>query len=515
MLHHVLDEIVVPREAGRFVARARPGRDELTNGITRLLREDLGRVFRPHAIERAGPQRHRERSRDAGEHGQEYRPRDARTQAGALSSGRDHLRRRRLASRERGGQRIAARQRGGHRERRGGTTIGLGLQTAENGPLDRRVERTHHAGRRGDRSVFVLTDELRHRRRGKRAAAREELIDDEAQRKDVAPGGDLASEELLGRHVRRRARTDILDPPNRGQAEVHHAHSAGAVEHDVGRLQIAMDDAALMGGGESRAQLARDVGGFVFRESANPAERAREVFPVDVLHREIQEAVGLADVVDAAHVGVGDLPRGAHLVVKLSEAHRIVAERFRQELQRDRLAEAQIVRPIHLPHPAAAEETDDPVAAVEQRAGSKAPVADRIRRGEPAARRRFPGGRRCPSREAAGRQSGRLARAHRQRVRSGRTSARRTEPGRVRQDRAAARAHHAGIMTCEGQELITPSCKALHARRSRKCLAKIARYRASLNPCCDIFVTDFVSIRTQLALDHPCRRNVNSALIGR
>ena len=83
-------------------------------------------------------------------------------------------------------------------------------------------------------------------------------------------------------------------------------------------FEIAMDDAALMGGGESRAQLARDVGGFVFGESANPAQRAREVFPVDVLHREIQEAVGLADVVHAAHVGVGDLPRGAHLVVELS-----------------------------------------------------------------------------------------------------------------------------------------------------------------------------------------------------
>ena len=147
VLRHILDEIVVPLEAGRFVARARR-RDQLTNGITRLLREHLGRVFRPHAIERAGPQRHPERCRDAGEHRQEHRPRDARTEAGALSRGRDHLRRRRLASRERRGQRIAARQRRGHRERRGRPPIGIGLQTAQNGALDRRVDRTHHARRR-------------------------------------------------------------------------------------------------------------------------------------------------------------------------------------------------------------------------------------------------------------------------------------------------------------------------------------------------------------------------------
>ncbi len=262
----------------------------------------------------------------------------------------------------------------------------------------------------------MLADQLRHRRGAERAAAGEELVDDEAERKDVALRGDLPPKELLGRHVGRCPRTDVFDPPNRGQTEIHDAYPAIAVQHHVGWLQIAVDDAALMGGGEPGAQLARDVGGLVLRESANPTERAREIFPVDVFHREIEQAVGLPDVVHAAHVGVGNLPRGAHLVVKLRQAHRIVADRFRQELERDRLAEAQIVRPIDLTHPAAAKKADDPIPAVEHRAGFEAPVADGIRRGEPAARRRLPGARRCPSREAAGRQLGRLARTDRQRV---------------------------------------------------------------------------------------------------
>ena len=105
----------------------------------------------------------------------------------------------------------------------------------------------------------------------------------------------------------------------------------------------------------------------------------REVLAVDVLHRQEQVAVGLADVVDAADVRVRDLPRRAHFVVELREPRRVVRERRRQELQRDRLAELQVVGPIDLAHAAAAEQADDAVAAVEQRAGREAAVIERAR----------------------------------------------------------------------------------------------------------------------------------------
>ena len=137
-----------------------------------------------------------------------------------------------------------------------------------------------------------------------------------------------------------------------------------------------MDHASLVGGRQSRAQLPRDVGGFVFGEAADPAERGRQIFPVHVLHRQIQDAVGFTDVVDAADVRVRDLPRRAHLVVKLRETHRIVTKVLGQELQRDRLPEAHVIGAIDLAHPAAPEKADDAVARIEQRTRCETSVID-------------------------------------------------------------------------------------------------------------------------------------------
>ena len=69
--------------------------------------------------------------------------------------------------------------------------------------------------------------------------------------------------ELLGRHVRRRTHHDALlrvaiRGPRRvgwaagsqllGQTEVEHLHPAVGGHHDVGRLQVAVDDALVVGG---------------------------------------------------------------------------------------------------------------------------------------------------------------------------------------------------------------------------------------------------------------------------
>ena len=60
-------------------------------------------------------------------------------------------------------------------------------------------------------------------------------------------------------------------------------------------------------------------------------------------------------------------------------------ERRRQELQRHRLTEPQIVGAIDFAHAAAAEQADDPIAAVENDAGRELSVIDRARRRQPAA----------------------------------------------------------------------------------------------------------------------------------
>jgi hypothetical protein len=62
--------------------------------------------------------------------------------------------------------------------------------------------------------------------------------------------------------------------------------------------------------------------------------------------------------------------------MKLSETNRIVGQPLGEKLQRDSLAEPEIVGAIDFTHAAPAEQPDDAVAAVEHRPWSEAPVAD-------------------------------------------------------------------------------------------------------------------------------------------
>ena len=68
--------------------------------------------------------------------------------------------------------------------------------------------------------------------------------------------------------------------------------------------------------GQPRAELPRDLDRLVLREPADAAQQRGQVFAVDVLHREEVPPVDLADVVDAADVGVRDLAGEAHLGVE-------------------------------------------------------------------------------------------------------------------------------------------------------------------------------------------------------
>ena len=91
--------------------------------------------------------------------------------------------------------------------------------------------------------------------------------------------------ELLGRHVGRRAGADVVDAAGDGrEAEVGDADAALAVEHDVRRLQIAVQHAAFVRGGQAGADLARNLDGLVLREAADAPQQRRQILAVHVLH---------------------------------------------------------------------------------------------------------------------------------------------------------------------------------------------------------------------------------------
>jgi hypothetical protein len=131
--------------------------------------------------------------------------------------------------------------------------------------------------------------------------------------------------------------------------------------------------------GKPGAQLTGDVSGLVFWEPSDATKRRREIFAADVLHREIEETGDFTDVVDATDIRVRDLARDSNLVVKLSEASGIPLQISWKELQRDGLAEPEIICSVNLTHAPAAEETNDSVSLAEDDTRGEAAVTDRVR----------------------------------------------------------------------------------------------------------------------------------------
>src|SRR6516165_12106100 len=91
---------------------------------------------------------------------------------------------------------------------------------------------------------------------GKRQGAGEHFVEGDAERVEVAAGVDrtVHSSGLLGRHVGKRASERLwrlgrlsLAREARGDTEPGEPHPAGrAIDQDVGRLDVLVDEAALM-----------------------------------------------------------------------------------------------------------------------------------------------------------------------------------------------------------------------------------------------------------------------------
>ena len=221
--------------------------------------------------------------------------------------------------------------------------------------------------------------------------AREQLVEDEPDGVDVAAGRGLAPRELLGGHVGGSPRPGLVAVDRArqaGQAEVCDAHVAAPVEHDVLRLEVAMDHSFVVGGGHPGAELPRDLHGLVTRQVADPAQERRQVFPVHVLHGQEGLAVRFANVVHPADRGVRDLPRHASLVVEAAEPLGILAQRGGQELEGHRLPEHEVLRAVHLAHATPAQQLDHAIPIQQQGPREEPPAIDGWSRGAPATRAR-------------------------------------------------------------------------------------------------------------------------------
>ena len=145
-----------------------------------------------------------------------------------------------------------------------------------------------------------------------------------------------------------------------GQAEVEHLDGPIRAQLDVGRLQIAMDDALLVRGLQGVGDLSRDIDRLVDRQRA-VLEPLGERRSLDQLERRAPNGARLFDTVNPRDVRV--IESGEHLCLALESRKSIRLRRhaFGKELDGDIAMQLRVAGPIDLAHSAFAQLVQDAI----------------------------------------------------------------------------------------------------------------------------------------------------------
>ena len=331
-------------------------RDEHRDGLGDRRRR-RGRARRPPA----------DAGQDDDEHGGQRRNRDpgagrrGRTGAGELMAvGRQAVEIRD----ELGGRRIAG--------------IGRGLQASGDDAFerlrDRRVDRPERR-----RTVLHAAHQLGHRIVPGRdpLTADQRVVHQQPERVDVGAVIDRLPLRLFRRHVferpdhgAERGRGAGAGAADRSRdPEIHDQRAIVGRDHDVLGLQIAVDDADLVGRLQPGRDLFRDRQRLGHGQLSLPPQPVGEVLPFDKRHREVLDAVELAEIVDPDDVFVGDLAGQDELALEaaldLAGGLDVVEDLGADDFERHRHAELRVPRLIDDAHAAGAEDADDVVARPE------------------------------------------------------------------------------------------------------------------------------------------------------
>jgi len=146
-------------------------------------------------------------------------------------------------------------------------------------------------------------------------------------------------------------------------AEIHDARVAIRVDANVRRLDVAVDDAALVREGEPLQHSDRDVEFGDEAERHLMREQFGDILPFDELHRDVEVSVHLAEVVDRDDVRVLERSRRLGLAQEPLAQIIVLRERLPHDLDRDAPLEHRIERAIHDAHRAFTDSLFDVVFA--------------------------------------------------------------------------------------------------------------------------------------------------------
>ncbi len=186
----------------------------------------------------------------------------------------------------------------------------------------------------------------------------------------------------------------FLDVEALRQAHVGQLRFARAREHDVARLDIAMQQAMIFPGNFQRAgHLADDRQRGRLRQRTFAGEFLVERFAGDIRHRQVQHPAVLAGFIGRDNVRVIDLGRLADLVAEPLDHLLVHRQRRRQDLQRHVTVHRKLPREKYLPHRSLAQLAFD--QELSQHAARSQFAELNARRGRGDERRILPRRRRC------------------------------------------------------------------------------------------------------------------------
>ncbi len=173
------------------------------------------------------------------------------------------------------------------------------------------VHRGRHLNVEGGRWQRLFLEHLLHgrgRRSRERPLAGQELVEDDPGREQIGASIHRQAHDLLGRHVARRAHDRAHLRQVRGfdvgNPEVGNLHRAVRQQEDVRRFDVAVDDALTMRIPERVEDLPHDPHDIGDLEALVRLEALLELATLHELHRDVPDAVVLAEVVDGHDVWV-------------------------------------------------------------------------------------------------------------------------------------------------------------------------------------------------------------------
>ena len=245
----------------------------------------------------------------------------------------------------------------------------IAFEGPEDERIDGRRQVVRHGARRSGPDVESLQGNGRRRGSVERPAARYRLVQHDAQRIDVGrerdlPAGDLFRADVLGRPEDHPGRRD----PNRRvgcarDPEVDHPHVPTPLDEDIGRLDVAMDDAALVCSLQRAGHVDDDAERDVELQTPVALEDALQILSVDQLHDDEVDAIVRAGVIDRRDVRVVKRGRGTRFLAEPRDEFGIGCKARAEDFHRHIAIEKLVVRPVHERHAALTEWLDQAVAA--------------------------------------------------------------------------------------------------------------------------------------------------------